>query len=430
MRQLTMQVPKGQGSQVLALAAEHDGVHLSLTQAVGNNAKPMELIVALMPNRKVGDFLDAVEKNLSEADVALLPSSILSMQLPADEIPQALTDTQPRSSIEVFLGGVQSIGSWRSFLIYAVVAGIIVWIGLYTNSVFLLVASMLIAPFGGPAMNVAIASARGDFTLLKHSVSRYAVGILTMIATTFLLSFCFRQSIATAQMVSASEVSATAVLLPLAGGVAGAMQLVQSERSSLVSGTAIGMLVAAALAPPAGMVGMAIAIGTPEMAVSGLFLLMLQLVGINIACAIVFRLYGLKPRGPVYKRGKQKFFPIAMALSSLILALLLGWQFILSPSPELLRSSRAQRAATVIKEVVDNDPFVFLVESDVSFTRANIPEQDTLLGNVYIQPQPEFDISADATTRRLTREIQRALLEEDFNITPLVNVTLLKPLEE
>lgn len=142
------------------------------------------------------------------------------MNLPADEVPQALTDTQPRSSIEVFLGGVQSIGSWQSFLIYAVIAGIIVWIGLYTNSVFLLVASMLIAPFGGPAMNVAISS---------------------------------------------------------------------------------------------------------------LFLLLLQLVGINIACAIVFRLYELTPRGPIYARGRRQFFPIAMGLSGLALALLLGWQFLFFP---------------------------------------------------------------------------------------------------
>ncbi len=36
---------------------------------------------------------------------------------------------------------------------------------------------------------------------------------------------------------------------------------VQSERSSLVSGAAVGMQVAASLAPPAGLVGMAIAIG-------------------------------------------------------------------------------------------------------------------------------------------------------------------------
>ncbi|MEL6854128.1 MAG: DUF389 domain-containing protein [Cyanobacteria bacterium J06607_13] len=429
MRQLTIQTPRGGGRQVLDLAAKHEGSHMALTQAVDEHGA-LELVSALIPNRQVGDFLAALEKALPEAEVALLPSAVLSMRLPTDEIPQALTDTQPRSPVEVFLGGVQSIGSWQSFLIYAVVAGIIVWIGLYTNSVFLLVASMLIAPFGGPAMNVGIASARGDLTLIKRSVLRYMIGLLTMIAVTLALSLLFGQSTATAQMVSASEVSATAVLLPLAGGVAGALQLVQSERSSLVSGTAIGMLVAAALAPPAGMVGMAIAVGMPEMAINGVFLLLLQLVGINIACAVVFRLYGLRPSGPVYARGRRQLFPIAMAFSGLALALLLGWQFVVTPAPDLLRSSRAQRAVTVIKSVIDNDPYVALVESDVSFTRASIPGQNTLLSNVYIQPREGQDIAADSTTRRLTEEIQREILAAGFNVTPLVNVTLLEPLEE
>lgn len=256
---------------------------------------------------------------------------------------------------------------------------------------------------------------------------RYFAGIATLIATTFVLSFLFRQSIATVQMVSASEVSATAILLPLAGGVAGSLQLVQSERSSLVSGTAIGMLVAAALAPPAGLVGMAIAIGRPEMALSGVFLLLLQLVGINLSCAIVFRLYGLKPDGSVYAIGKRQIFPIALGVSALALALLLSTQFFFTGSPDLLRSSRTQRAVTVIKKVVDGDPYVSLVESEVHFTRANISEQNTLLSTVYVQPRKGQSISAESTSRRIEKEIQNQLLDSGFNVTPLVNVTVLTP---
>ncbi|MGI8935968.1 MAG: DUF389 domain-containing protein [Phormidesmis sp.] len=424
MRQLSIQVPQGYGEQVLRLAQRCDGSNLSLTAATGI-AGPIENIAVLLPNRQVGDLLDALEKELPQAEVSLLPSAILSMHLPTDEMPKGLKEVQPRSSIEVFLQGVQSIGSWPSFLAYAAIAGIIVWIGLYTNSVFLLVAAMLIAPFGGPAMNVAIATARGDFDLLKRSLLRYFVALAVVVSATLLLSLLFGQTTATAQMISTSEVSATAVLLPLAGGVAGALQLVQSERSSLVSGTAIGMLVAAALAPPAGLIGMAIAIQKPEMVISGIFLLLLQLAGINISCALVFRLYGLRPQGAVYARGKRQFFPIVLGISGLALALLLGWQF--SSSPHLLRSSRTQRAFAVIQKVIENDPYVSLVESDVRFTHADIASQNTLLSNVYVQPRKGQNVAADSTSRRLTKEIQSQLLSEGFNVTPLVSVTLLEP---
>ncbi len=216
------------------------------------------------------------------------------------------------------------------------------------------------------------------------------------------------------------------MLLPLAGGIAGALQLVQSERSSLVSGTAIGMLVAAALAPPAGLIGMAIAIGQPDMAISGVFLLLLQLVGINLSCATVFRIYGLTPGGAVYAAGKRQVFPIALGLSAIALAILLSWQF--SNPPDLTRDSQSQRAVAVIQEVISHDPYVSLVETNVRFTRANIKGQNTLLSDIYVQPTGQ-NVAADSTSRRLTTEIQNELLSRGFNVTPLVNVTLLEPPE-
>ena len=426
MRQLTIVVPTGYGKQVLQMAADCDGY--SQTMSVSENLNgALDQVTVLLPNRRVGNLLNALEEQLPDAEVSLSPSAVLFLHLPSDDIPQEMTDVQPRSSLEVFLQGVQSIGSWPSFLTYAAIAGMIVWIGLYTNSIFLLVASMLIAPFGGPAMNVAIASARGDFNLLKRSLARYFAALAAVVGMTLTLSLIFGQTIATSQMISTSEVSATAVLLPLAGGIAGALQLVQSERSSLVSGTAIGMLVAAALAPPAGLIGMAIAINRPEMAMSGVFLLLLQLAGINLSCATVFRIYGLTPGGAVYAAGKRRVFPMALGISAIAMAILLSWQF--SNSPDLTRDSQSQRAVAVIQEVISHDPYVSLIETNVRFTRASIEGQNTLLSDIYVQPRAGQNIAASSTSRRLTTEIQNELLSRGFNVTPLVNVTLLKPPE-
>ena len=426
MRQLPIQVPKGVGQKVLAIAQDTESDQISLSQVQGKSGA-LDQVTLLLPNRDVGTLLSRLEETLPQASVALSPSAVLSINLPSDEVPQPLIEVGSRSPLEVYLEGLQSIGSWKSFLIYSSVAGVVVWIGLYTNSIELLVASMLIAPFGGPAMNVAIGSARGDVRSIKRSVIRYFTGILCLMAVTFVLSFLFGQSIASAQMVAVSEVAAPAFLLPIAGGIAGALQLVQSERSSLVSGTAIGMLVAAALAPPAGLTGMAAAIGRFDMVQSGAFLLVLQLVGINIACAIVFRLYGINPNGAVYARGKRRVFPVAIALSSLVLSLLLGYQFLLSPSPTLTRSSQSQRASRIVQSVVNNDQYVNLIESNVRFTRASIPGQTTLLSDVYVQPRDRQSIAESSTRRRLTEEIQDEILAAGFDVTPLVNITVLDP---
>ena len=65
-------------------------------------------------------------------------------------------------------------------------------------------------------------------------------------------------------------------------GLAASAISCNQNRSNLVSGAAVGILVAASLAPPAGLVGMAIAISRWDMVTSGLFVLLLQLVGINL----------------------------------------------------------------------------------------------------------------------------------------------------
>lgn len=147
---------------------------------------------------------------------------------------------------------------------------------------------MLIAPFAGPAMNVAIATSRGDAKLLKRTLLRYFVALAVTIVVAGVL-IILRQEVVTSTMSDTSKISAVAVLLPLVAGAAGAVNLVQSKRSSLVSGAAVGMLVAASLSPPAGLIGMASAMGRWDLAINGVFVLLLQLVGINLSASLVFR---------------------------------------------------------------------------------------------------------------------------------------------
>jgi hypothetical protein len=86
-------------------------------------------------------------------------------------------------------------------------------------------------------------------SLLGRSHVRYAASLALAIAVAAGLSLLFRHRTATDLMVQVSQMSSAAVLLPLVAGGTGALNLVQSERNSLVSGAAVGMLVAASLAP-------------------------------------------------------------------------------------------------------------------------------------------------------------------------------------
>ncbi len=421
MRQLLVQVPQGCGRTVLEIANACEGTNLAQFEAAGIE-QPLDLVFVHISNGKVEELLGKLE-DIPDLSFTLLPTGIMAMHPPADAAPDQVTDVEERSPLEIFLSGLQSTGSWKGFLSYAAIAGVIVWIGLYTNTVYLLVAAMLLAPFAGPAINTALASARGDRQLLQGSIIRYFAALSVTVATTALLSLIFQQQIPTNLMIDSSQVSTVSVLIPLVAGAAGALTLVQSDRSSLVSGAATGMLVAASLAPPAGIVGMAGAIGRWDLAINGLFVLLLQLGGINLSAALVFRLFGLSTRGARYQRGKRGVFPISMGISAIMLTGLLIWQF--SSSPNLERSSRGQRANAELQQVVKQNDSAQLVESNVRFTRANIQGQNTLLCVVYVQRRPEATRSAEQIRADLTQSIQSRLLK-DFKATPLVDVIVLE----
>lgn len=424
MRLLIVQVPRATGSQVLDLARQHQGKNLSLVQG-SNGAEDTDIIFATFSNRKVGKFISETN-NIENVHITLFPQGVMALYPPNDQAPEQVTDIETRSPIEIFLSGLQSIGSWKGFIGYAVITSVVVWIGLFTNTSYLLVAAMLIAPFAGPAMTTAIATARGDWPLLRQGMIRYFISIFITVAGTFLLSLLLQQNIATSLMVDRSQVSSVAVMLALAAGAAGALNLVQSTRDSLVSGAAVGMLVAASLAPPAGVVGMAMAIADWNMVRSGVFLLLLQLIGINLTGSLVFRLFGLNVEGTRYKRGSKTIFASSLFVTMVLAGGILYYQ--LHQSPDLQRSSRAQRAAAEIQDIVNAEPQVNLVETIVRFTRANIKEQNTLLCIIYVQrKQDQLSDNPEKISQYLTRAIQDGLVKKGFNVTPLVEVVVLDP---
>ncbi len=262
-------------------------------------------------------------------------------------------------------------------------------------------------PRGGGEEVLRVAELHGGGNLVRFETVSPSV-----VAAVF--SWLMRQETATAAMVSVSEISSATVLLPLAAGAAGALNLVQSERSSLVSRAAVSVLVAASLAPPAGIIGMGAALGEWNIARSGGFLLILQLAGINIAGSLVFRSFGLSPQGVRYERGRNGVFSATLTVSLVILAGLLWLQ--LSHPPEL------QRAAAAIQRIVNDSGVAAPVEANVRFTRADISGQNTMLAVVYVQRMTSAPVAE--VRGQLARAIQRRL-QQEFNVTPLVALTVL-----
>jgi hypothetical protein len=121
---------------------------------------------------------------------------------------------------------------------------------------------------------------------------------------------------------------------------------------------------------------------------------------------------GSLPRGRATSGANQGCFPSVWGVSAIALTGLLSWQ--LSNSPNLERSSRAQQANAEVQSVIQQSNQVQLVESTVRFTRADIPGQNTLLSEIYVQRQPDVKVSNEAIQAELTQAIQSHLLEQGF----------------
>jgi uncharacterized hydrophobic protein (TIGR00271 family) len=386
------------------------------------------MIILYVANDQVGPLLEDLS-SIPQAQITLDPHEVLIMIPPDDKVADSIAQVKQLSPIEVWLHGLQSIGSWKSYIGYVIAAGIVAWIGLFTNTIYLLVAAMLIAPFGGPVMNASLAVASGDADLMRRSILRYAVGLIVLMLTSFLVSVVLQQERVTNLMMDVGQISAVAALLPTVTGAVGAMNLMEPERNSLVPGTAVGSLVAASLAPPAGVAGMAASLQQWTLMTNACFLLVMQLVFITLSGALVFRFYGgINSEGSRFQRGRSTVFRIALAAALLAGIGLLFLQFRASPS--LQRSSRAQRAVAQAEQVVDSSELARFVSAEFRFTEPNKEPGEILLGSLFVQRMPAVLLPDEEIEAILVREIQANLLESEFDVTPLLTIFVLEAPEQ
>lgn len=361
MRQLILKADTGHQDRVLRAVDKFQGKN-TITVPVQDH----DVFIIFLPNHAVNDFLQELQ-DLDQLEINLIPRGVITLYPPESEAPDRVADVQPKSSLEIYLGGIQSVGSMFGLLGYAVAAGIIVWIGLYTTTSYLLVAAMLIAPFAGPAMNAALATAAGKWSLLKSSLMRYGIATGMGIVASFLLTVIFPLQTLTPLMIEVSQVSSVAVLLPVISGFAGAINICQSERDSLVSGAAVGILVAASLAPPVGLLGAGLYMMDWQIVLSSLFRIILQLFGIHFSATLVFYFYGkITTDGVRFLKGRRIVRTVTGGMVCLGLAALMYWQF--SHPPFLRKASLNTELTEAMYRELNSIDYIHVLDKDVSFT--------------------------------------------------------------
>ncbi len=418
MRQLILKVPQGNKEKILNAIEENNGKN-----TITVPEEHSDVFIIFLPNNRIDKFLESIG-SVKEREISIIPRGVITLYPPESEAPDQVADVHAKGPLEIYLGGIQSVGSMFGLFGYSLAAGIIVWIGLFTTTSFLLVAAMLVAPFAGPAMNAALATAAGKTALLKSSLTRYALAIFTGIIASFLLSVIFPLQTLTPLMEEVSQVSKFAVFLPLISGFAGAINICQSERDSLVSGAAVGILVAASLAPPVGLVGVGIYLMDWQVVASSVFRIILQLLGIHLAATLVFYFYGkVSPEGVRFLKGEKVTGLVTTLIVVLGIGALMYWQF--SQPPFLRKASMNTELTEELNAELKKIKYIEILEKDVSFPNKKMDGRSIAKFHATVLPK-DTTITAENLKEDIIDHLKRNLHLQDKNIYKVYQIDVVK----
>jgi len=385
LRSIQLQVPGAHVERVLALANAHGArspaaVHAErVSGGEEAGAGPWSVVFVNVPNERVGSFIAAVTGSVQGAQFVLLPVGSLPLASPLERMDERVRDVSRLSTLELVTASLQSVGAWRGLLLYSVLAGVVGTYGLIFDASYLLVAAMLINPMGAPALVSVVGLAIGDAGMFARGSVRFAASLAVQASTALAFGYGYGLAASTAIMEQVTSLSGWAVVVALAAGAAGAQTQVQSERDSLISGTAAGFMVAAALAPPAAVLGLAVPLGRWDYMGLMAFLLVLQYLAIVVGGWLVLHGFGVRPAEVSVGRGTARARTVLVAGVAAALIGLVVWQT--QGEPRFTKADLSLTALEITRDAVDEVEGVAYVDGSAHFTR---PELERYGGEVLL----------------------------------------------
>ena len=207
----------------------------------------------------------------------------------------------------------------RVYMAMVALSTVVAAIGLNDNSVAVIIGAMVIAPLLGPNVAMSLGITLGDLALLRHGLLTALAGIAAALALSVIIGVLLNVDPTLPEMASRTRVGLGDIAVALASGCAGALAFTTG-----VSATLIGVMVAVALLPPLVTSGLLLGGGHPALATGAFLLFLVNLICVNLAGVSTFLLQGIKPTSWWEKDRAVKATRIAIALSVVLLAVLVG----------------------------------------------------------------------------------------------------------
>ncbi|MDF9744993.1 TIGR00341 family protein [Natrinema salsiterrestre] len=221
--------------------------------------------------------------------------------------------------------------SFPVYVVMTVISAVVATAGLLLDSPAVVVGSMVIAPLIGPALGASVGTVIDDEELFVESVTYQVIGVVVAIAAAAIFAVLVRSlNIVPPDLVlsSVGEISERlapdllSLAIALGAGIAGVVSIATGTSVALV-----GVMIAAALIPPAGVAGIALAWGEPTSAIGATVLVLVNLLSVDLAGLLTLWYAGYRPEnlfqlGETEQRVRKRI--VGLALIVLVFAVFLG----------------------------------------------------------------------------------------------------------
>lgn len=200
----------------------------------------------------------------------------------------------------------------QNYFVLTISSCLIATLGLLINSAAVIIGAMIIAPLMLPLRGMSFATLEGDLKLLRLSGKSIIFGTIIPLLFSSLVGLIIRIPEFGSEILSRTQPTLIDLLIAIvAGGVSGYAKI-RPKVGDALPGTAI----AVALMPPICVVGIAISQGTWDAALGASLLYITNLIGINLACLVVYVVAG-------YARSSELARTLSWGVSLFLIIMLL-----------------------------------------------------------------------------------------------------------
>ena len=207
-----------------------------------------------------------------------------------------------RKSLTAIDGAVrEGLSNINYYYAMIILSSIVAGAGLIGNSPAVIIGSMVIAPLLGPNVALAFSISIGDLELFKQSIKHFLFGILIALFLGILQGLVIPFPENTHELLSRTNIGFLDLLLAFCSGIAGVLSLVIGANSTLV-----GVMIAVALMPPLVSFGILLGRGDAILALSAFLLFLANVIVINLAGILTFRVEKVEPKQYFHQQVTRK----------------------------------------------------------------------------------------------------------------------------